>query len=417
MDGKQPLWAVALGLAATVLSPSAPRAAEPPVAPPLRSTGAQATGSQSSRPIAQLIADLNHDSYPVREQATRDLILRGAPAIPAVARAAQSDSLEMATRAVGVLRYLGMSPDADIEDAVIGELKKISATPNSAVALRATDAVGYLTETRAARAIARLKELGGVVSPPYSIGGRGGGGRIIAGGGLFVVGPGGVIVDDSNESRFAFTIGPDWKGGRAGLKHLGRTEEVTQLVLEGDQVGDEWLQDLAAMPLAADLQSLTLRRTKITAASVPHLAKFTELVELDLFHAPVADDAVDHLAKLKKLQSIRLYGTRVTGDGAAVLEKKLGGQGKVDRRGGALLGVSGSPSEEGCLLHFVTENSAAAKAGIRPADVIVEFDRRPVANFTELTAAIADKSGGDTVRIKLLRDGAPQTVTVTLGEW
>jgi S1-C subfamily serine protease len=89
----------------------------------------------------------------------------------------------------------------------------------------------------------------------------------------------------------------------------------------------------------------------------------------------------------------------------------------VDRRGGALLGVSGSLGEEGCEINMVTENSAAEKAGIRQGDAIVTFDGKTVKNFTELTAAISDKAGGDKVKIEISRDGQRMSVEATLGEW
>jgi serine protease Do len=89
----------------------------------------------------------------------------------------------------------------------------------------------------------------------------------------------------------------------------------------------------------------------------------------------------------------------------------------VDRRGGALLGVSGSLGEEGCEINSVSPESAAEKAGIRQGDTIVTFDGKAVKNFTELTTAISDKAGGEKVKIEISREGKRTTVEVTLGEW
>ena len=46
-----------------------------------------------------------------------------------------------------------------------------------------------------------------------------------------------------------------------------------------------------------------------------------------------------------------------------------------------------------------------------------QHDGQPIADFIELTAAIADKIGGDQVVIEVLRGGESIKVNVTLGQW
>jgi serine protease Do len=158
-------------------------------------------------------------------------------------------------------------------------------------------------------------------------------------------------------------------------------------------------------------------------------------------YSPITDAAVSDMAKLKKLQSVRLYGTRISNEAANRLNSALSSPDTtkapepeaegdafppgasrrvatiVDRRGGALLGVSGSLGEEGCEINSVTPDSAADKAGVRQGDTIVSFDGKAVKNFTDLTSAISDKAGGDKVKIEIAREGKRSTVEATLGEW
>ena len=62
----------------------------------------------------------------------------------------------------------------------------------------------------------------------------------------------------------------------------------------------------------------------------------------------------------------------------------------------------------------VSKDGPADKAGIKPGDVIVEFDGRPVSDADDLVVAIRAKSVGDAVPMKLRRGSETISVTVTL---
>lgn len=64
----------------------------------------------------------------------------------------------------------------------------------------------------------------------------------------------------------------------------------------------------------------------------------------------------------------------------------------------------------------VTPNGPAAKTGLRPGDVITEFDGKPVDSGPTLISEIWTHKPGDKVRITYERDGREVTATVTLGE-
>jgi len=64
----------------------------------------------------------------------------------------------------------------------------------------------------------------------------------------------------------------------------------------------------------------------------------------------------------------------------------------------------------------VREGSPAAVAGLRPGDVVVEFDGNPIADIYAYTYALQAKQAGDVVEIVVERDGERVTVTATLGE-
>jgi serine protease Do len=69
---------------------------------------------------------------------------------------------------------------------------------------------------------------------------------------------------------------------------------------------------------------------------------------------------------------------------------------------------------KGALVADVTKNSAAAEAGIRSGDVITQADSTPIAEPRDLTRLIGGMKPGSTVKLSLIREGKPETVTATL---
>jgi serine protease Do len=75
-------------------------------------------------------------------------------------------------------------------------------------------------------------------------------------------------------------------------------------------------------------------------------------------------------------------------------------------------GITGT---QGALVASVSEDSPAAKAGLKEGDVIVTFDGKPVESPRTLPAMVANTPVGHSVPMVVVRDGKRQTVTVTVG--
>ena len=71
---------------------------------------------------------------------------------------------------------------------------------------------------------------------------------------------------------------------------------------------------------------------------------------------------------------------------------------------------------EGALVQEVVSGSAAEDAGIKVGDVIVAVDDKTVDSASELRTTIGLRRTGETVRIKVVRDGKNQTLKATLTE-
>lgn len=65
----------------------------------------------------------------------------------------------------------------------------------------------------------------------------------------------------------------------------------------------------------------------------------------------------------------------------------------------------------------ITAGSPAATAGLKEGDIILEFDGKKISRDNALSKIIADYSPGQTVALKVLRNGNEMSVNVILGEW
>jgi len=73
-------------------------------------------------------------------------------------------------------------------------------------------------------------------------------------------------------------------------------------------------------------------------------------------------------------------------------------------------------NNSGALVTQLEEKSAAAEAGLKNGDVITELNGTPVKDSRNLRLMVGRLAPGDTVAVKVLRDGKEKTFTVTLKE-
>jgi serine protease Do len=72
------------------------------------------------------------------------------------------------------------------------------------------------------------------------------------------------------------------------------------------------------------------------------------------------------------------------------------------------------PDTEGALVASVVKDSPARKAGLRPGDIIVEYDGRPVGRPEGLPRAVAKTAIGREVSITVVRDGRRLALTAKI---
>jgi serine protease Do len=76
----------------------------------------------------------------------------------------------------------------------------------------------------------------------------------------------------------------------------------------------------------------------------------------------------------------------------------------------------GLKSTQGALIADVVKASPADKSGVKPGDVVVSLNGKPVADGNQLTRDVGAIPPGQPVKLEVIRDGKPRQVEVKLAE-
>ncbi len=172
----------------------------------------------------------------------------------------------------------------------------------------------------------------------------------------------------------------------------------------------ERLESLGAVfvdqPLA-DLEGAKVefgRGWKGNGDDLGNLTRLPRLKSVALHGVPVDDRGLAVLGRLKGVSRIELFGTGLADDAIAALAVRLPDT-DIDVRRGGKLGVGALAFGGPCEIQSVEPGSAADQAGVRPGDVVVGVDGAAVADFDGLTARVAGRIPGDTIRLAVDRRG------------
>lgn len=75
------------------------------------------------------------------------------------------------------------------------------------------------------------------------------------------------------------------------------------------------------------------------------------------------------------------------------------------------------PDATGAIVSQVTPDSPASQAGLKSGDVLRELNGTKVKNGSQLQVAVSQTAPGTDIKLGILRDGKPQTLTVKVGEF
>ena len=71
----------------------------------------------------------------------------------------------------------------------------------------------------------------------------------------------------------------------------------------------------------------------------------------------------------------------------------------------------------GAIVAQVSPNSPAEQAGLKPGDVIRELNGQKIENGSALQVAVSEDAPGTHIQLGILRDGNPQTLNLTVGQF
>jgi hypothetical protein len=178
--------------------------------------------------ISLWVEQLGSRSFKKRQAATKHLSNAGRVAISAVQNVGMNTKIEAALRAVGVLkRIYTESRDGTTIDAAEAALLKLRTNANKSVARRAAEVLAANYPIRQARAVARIRELGGQVKFGYP----------------FLV----ARNVDRPAAGFVSAVAIDgkWTGSKEDYAHINRLDSLGVLYLiKGHKIGEQRLAKL-----------------------------------------------------------------------------------------------------------------------------------------------------------------------------
>lgn len=187
-------------------------------------------------------------------------------------------------------------------------------------------------------------------------------------------------------------------------------------------------QPLLALGRAPDGRSLTVNPGIISAAS--RLSGKGIQIDSKLNYGNVGGPVVDLEGRLVAVSCkvdvkyATMFGQN-SGVGFAITHDRLttvladlkAGKNEAEPRR-PFLGVGPAETDrarDGAEVGTVQPGSAAERAGLKPKDVIIEFEGSKVGQFDELRAMIMRKSSGDRVKLKVLRGEEEMDIECVLG--
>lgn len=360
--------------------------------------GETKTASQppTAEELGHWIEQLDSDKFLVRENATQKLAEAERQAIPRLADAVRTGSLEKAIRCIHVLRSFAVGDDIETEIEATAKLAVIAATENDRVANYASDVIKKLEPLRQERAIRILSGLGAKFSE-YS-----------AQQGFQVPLDGPTLVIDA-----------DFQGKASDLYYLQHLKFIEDVQIERDDLSPEWLAQVAKMP---SLRFMTIKHGTLSREAVRELEPvLPRLQAVRIYHLKLDPEAIPSLGNMTSLVKGDFFGLDLH---EAEQAKLLAGlpeavHPEIKFRSGGFLGVVGNnlTGKNACTIQNVHQESGAYKAGLRGNDIVTQVDGQNVDNFSHLIILLRDKEVGDKIEMEILRGGETKQISVTLGEW
>lgn len=234
--------AIILTLTIALAAPAARGEDSGSAARPDRASASNAGPAISAADTQRRIDELGSPDYRTRETAMQQLIAAGPQVIEPVAKAANTEDLEVSYRCISVLQSLLESSDPAAQQQADRALESLAAKKATAVASLATDALAVYLSTRQDRAVEQLRQLGAAVL---------------------------VGIPDAENRMLYVKLNKDWRGRGADFDLLAQLPDLQRLSIYGVQLDD---------------------------GAVKSIGQLSQITALDLFGTGVSQEAAQKLA-------------------------------------------------------------------------------------------------------------------------
>ena len=450
----------------------------PPVGGKLAAGAPQAAAQPAKRAttqeIARWIKQLNADQFVTRRIATDNLIAAGRAAVQPLGKALRDSNLEVATRGVYVLRELAICGDVVTEEVSTKCLEQLAANPSTSSSRLARESLTALGSIRQQRALDQLRELGAKIEIRQAVvrfqrvptvwvtinsAWRG-------------------TVNDLQRLKWLRDVQQitfdDRRVTDAWLAPVAFLEGLERLVIKHARISDNGLR---VLPKLRKLRFLDVMYTPVTDACLAHLKTIRTLQVVRVYGTRITQAGAEQLRTALTQAEVdykngAFLGVRcqqppwpcavvqVTAKSAAEkagvrtndiiirynkqpirdfedLRKQIALNMVGDRveiqvvRGGRpvvvelrsntgaakQLGLQAKNELFGCHVTKVAKGGDAARAGIRPGDVIVDVDDTPVQTVEALRKTYQANNSATPSRVELIRNVNIVKLKVTFGEW
>lgn len=251
------------------------------------------------------------------------------------------------------------------------------------------------------------------------------------------------VVDDADEIRIALSDGREYDAKRIGtdphtdlaLLQLQDFENLTELKMAQSsemEVGDFVVAIGNPFGLGQTVTSGIISALGRTGLNIENIENFIQ-TDAAINSGNSGGALVNLKGELIGINTAILgpnggnigIGFAIPSDMVKTVVQQLVKYGEV-RRG--MLGVTGTeltpdlakefdyPYNSGAFVNEVIADGAAAKAGVKPGDIIAKVNGKTISSFGELRAIIATVGSGSDVKLTVFRDGKEIELTATLQE-
>lgn len=242
------LWA-----ATAILAAPLPVAADESTAPV--SEQPPSAAGRTAEQWRQVIADLEHESYTVREKASADLAKAGADVIEPLSQAIQRGSLETVIRGVSLLRRMVLEGDRQTAKAARAALERLAEPQVSTSASHASTALVELALREEERAYQTFERLGGRYGT-------------------------GVVFEAGMPAHATHAVvGKGWRGENDDLELFAAMSQLEKLSVYGPRVDDKAVAYISRL---TSLKRLELYGTKISDEGIQQIQNALRSTDIEV---------------------------------------------------------------------------------------------------------------------------------------